>query len=65
MESIYSFALLLKLPPSGLLKLARDISKNNNLYSICNMTAANRLELYLFLYQCAIIERKYQPLKCA
>lgn len=65
MESIYSFAMLLKLPPIGLLKLAKDISKNPNLYSVYNMSAAQRLELYLFLYQCAIVERKYQPLRRA
>lgn len=63
--SIFQFAQLLKISPDGLLKLAKDISKNPKLCSLYNMSAANRLDLYLFLYECAIVEQKFLPLKRA
>ncbi len=60
MEVIESYASLLDLPASGIVKLARDISNNPRLESVHQLSEADKLELYLFLHRAAIVEGKLE-----
>lgn len=61
MQGIDDFARLLNIPMGGTLKLARDISRNQTLLSVYQLSAEHKLELYLFLFQIAIVEGKVRP----
>ncbi len=61
MEQIDAFASLLNLPIGATLKLAKDISGNRELKSAYHLSDAEKLQLYLFLYEAAICEGKIRP----
>ncbi len=53
-EQLSSLAQLLNLPPGGLIKLAADISHRPHIQSVRLLTRTERLNLYFFLYDCAV-----------
>ncbi len=57
-EAIEQLAELLNVPAHGTLKLARDVADNPYLPCLCDLRDDQTLELYLFLYDVAMVEGK-------
>lgn len=55
-EQLENLSRVLNLPDGGLLKLACDVSNRPKLQSVALLTRSERLALYLFLYDCAVVE---------
>ncbi len=53
LQEIFNLAHELEIGDGGLLKLARDISQNNNLQTIDRLTKVDRLQLLQFLRRVA------------